>query len=111
MLYAQICFRAFRRHAYPVPKPLQHDYADLYDLMAFFAGKPDDVLGTPEHDAMAEAIASHSAEYVEKHWRWEDLQVYVSVVLLNVYRTLTNCFRCSDCYWNMPGPLARIAKR
>ncbi|KAG8887473.1 F-actin-capping protein subunit alpha [Tulasnella sp. 332] len=59
-------------------QPIQHDFSDLYSSIAFFTGTPD---GQGEHDEVARRIAEHSVDYVLKHWRWEDMQVYVSYVL------------------------------
>jgi hypothetical protein len=57
--------------------PIQTDYSDLYDTFAFFMGVPG-VNGTTGHDEMAEKIAAQAREFSARHWRWEDMQVYVS---------------------------------
>lgn len=44
--------------------------------MAFFAGWPD---GTPGHDELAEKIGMNAMKFVKDHWRWEDMQAYVSI--------------------------------
>ncbi|KAG8879680.1 F-actin-capping protein subunit alpha [Tulasnella sp. 331] len=53
--------------------PIQHDFSDLYNNIAFFTGTPH---GRGAHDAMAERIAANAAEYVRKHWRIADMEVY-----------------------------------
>ncbi|KAG8986612.1 F-actin-capping protein subunit alpha, partial [Tulasnella sp. 427] len=63
--------------------PLQHDYSDLYDTMAFFAGTPD---GQGAHDAMAEQVSNHAVEFARKNWRWEDMQAYMFRLLLEYAR-------------------------
>lgn len=71
--------------AYPLigSQPIQHDYTDVYDAVAFFAGTPD---GKGAHDAMAEKISNHSVEFAQKNWRWEDMQAYMFRLLLEYAR-------------------------
>ncbi|KAG8902063.1 F-actin-capping protein subunit alpha [Tulasnella sp. 403] len=54
--------------------PVQHDYSDLYNVMAFFIGSPE---GHGGHEDLAEKIGMRAAEFVRHHWRWEDMQIYV----------------------------------
>jgi hypothetical protein len=61
--------------------PIQIDYSDLYDTLAFFSGTPD---GIPGHDKLAEKIGSHGHEFTANHWRVEDMQVYVSTRALRL---------------------------
>lgn len=56
--------------------PIQTDYSDLHDSLAFFMGAPD---GPAGHDELAEKIGMHSHEFAAQHWRREDMQVYVGV--------------------------------
>lgn len=72
-------------------QPIQHDYSDLYNTVAFFAGSPD---GTGGHDDLAEKIANRGVEFAAKHWRWEDMQAYVGLRFLpvsNVLHTKNGC--------------------
>ena len=50
--------------------------------MAFFAGSPERGLGA--HDDLAARIGNNAANFVEYHWRWEDMQGYVSMLPLRV---------------------------
>ena len=54
--------------------------------MAFFAGSPERGLGA--HDDLAARIGNHSTAFVEHYWRWEDMQAYVSILLLCVMRLM-----------------------
>ncbi|KAG8779306.1 F-actin-capping protein subunit beta [Ceratobasidium sp. 428] len=67
--------------------PIQTDYSDLYDTLAFFMGAPGPDQ-TPAHDDMAENIAAHAREFSVKYWRPEDMQVYVFRLLLEYARLL-----------------------
>lgn len=44
--------------------------------MAFFVGSPDGRSGG--HDHLAQQIAEQGKKFGEEHWRWEDMQAYVS---------------------------------
>lgn len=62
-----------------VLQPVQHDYSDLYNTMAFFVGTPD---GTVKgQDEIAARISRNAVDFVAKHWRFEDMEAYVSVTL------------------------------
>jgi hypothetical protein len=54
---------------------MQLDYSDLYNIMSFFVGSPD---GRPGRDDLAQQIAEQGKQFAEDHWRWEDMQAYVS---------------------------------
>jgi hypothetical protein len=57
-------------------QPLQIDYSDLYDIAAFFIGSPEGrVKG---RDDLAQQIAEQGRKFAMEHWRWEDMQAYVS---------------------------------
>jgi hypothetical protein len=60
--------------------PIQVDYSDLWDVLAFFRGQPGDGFGA--HDDLAEEIARNGKEWQEKYYRWEDLQSYQFRLLL-----------------------------
>ena len=57
------------------PQPMQLDYSDLYNIMSFFVGSPD---GRPGREDLAQQIAEQGKRFAEEHWRWEDMQAYVS---------------------------------
>ncbi|QRW11843.1 glycosyltransferase family 90 protein [Ceratobasidium sp. AG-Ba] len=59
--------------------PLQTDYSDLYDTLAFFMGAPDSDQTAPAHDDLAQKIAAHAREFSVRYWRWQDMQVYASI--------------------------------
>lgn len=54
--------------------PIKIDYSDLFDLMSFFTGDLD---GNDGFDHLAELIAGQGKEWVEKHFRFEDVQAYM----------------------------------
>ena len=89
--------------------PIQTDYSDLYDALAFFMGAPNGISG---HDAIAEKIGAQAREFSVRHWRFEDMQVYVSLDL--VYGTYSERFyaiiRCIDFYLNMGEQCLRIER-
>lgn len=58
---------------------MQHDYSDMYNSLMFFIGPPGDP--TRGHDDMARRISERAVDFVDKHWRREDLQAYVSLAL------------------------------
>ncbi|KAG8887721.1 Glycosyltransferase Family 90 domain containing protein [Tulasnella sp. 332] len=66
--------------------PIQHDFSDLYNSVAFFTGTPS---GRGAHDAMAKRIGSNAVEYVRKHWRREDMEAYVYRLLLEYARMMS----------------------
>ncbi|KAG8906215.1 F-actin-capping protein subunit alpha [Tulasnella sp. 403] len=66
--------------------PVQHDYSDLYNVMSFFAGSPE---GHGEHEDLAERIGMQAADFVRRHWRWEDLQAYMYRLLLEYARAIS----------------------
>ncbi|KAF8610284.1 hypothetical protein BDV93DRAFT_550119 [Ceratobasidium sp. AG-I] len=66
--------------------PIQTDYSDLYDSLAFFMGAPG---GPAGHDELAEKIGMHSHEFATQHWRREDMQVYVYRLLLEYARAIS----------------------
>ncbi|QRW27592.1 glycosyltransferase family 90 protein [Rhizoctonia solani] len=59
--------------------PVQTDYSDLYDALAFFIGTPD---GLPGHDDLAEKIGAQAHRFTVEQWRPEDMQVYIYRLLL-----------------------------
>lgn len=60
------------------------DYSDLYSTVLFFAGTPD---GQNAHDDLAQEIARNGRKFAEEHWRWADMESYVSLM----YRVCTLC--------------------
>lgn len=66
--------------------PIRMDYSDVYDIMAFFVGAPD---GSAEgHDDLAKEIAQNGMDFVRQHWRQEDMQSFMFLVMLEVSRFL-----------------------
>ncbi|KAG8925428.1 F-actin-capping protein subunit alpha [Tulasnella sp. 408] len=65
-------------------QPIQMDYSDVYNTMAFFAGSPDG--SSPGHDKLAEKISQNSVRFVQENWRWEDMQAYMFRLLLEYAR-------------------------
>jgi hypothetical protein len=55
---------------------MQLDYSDLYNIMAFFVGTPDGRF--KGRDDLAQQIAEQGRKFRLEHWRWEDMQAYVS---------------------------------
>ncbi|KAK9897476.1 glycosyltransferase family 90 protein [Cystobasidium minutum MCA 4210] len=53
--------------------PLQVDYSDIYDVMAFFRGGPN---GENGHDHLAREIAMAGKAWAKEHMRWEDIEAY-----------------------------------
>ncbi|WWC98816.1 hypothetical protein V866_005709 [Kwoniella sp. B9012] len=53
--------------------PIQTDYSDLYDVMAFFQGLPS----TPGEQALARDIANAGKLWSATHWRKEDMVAYM----------------------------------
>ena len=53
--------------------PVQIDYSDLWDILAFFRGGPD---GEGGHDALAREIGQAGKEWAKLHMRWEDIEAY-----------------------------------
>lgn len=59
---------------------MQLDYSDIYDIAAFFIGSPEGRV--PGRDDLAKQIAEQGRAFAMDHWRWEDMQAYVSVYLI-----------------------------
>nr|XP_018260022.1 uncharacterized protein I303_08094 [Kwoniella dejecticola CBS 10117]OBR82180.1 hypothetical protein I303_08094 [Kwoniella dejecticola CBS 10117] len=53
--------------------PIQIDYSDLYDIMAFFQGLPS----KPGESALARDIANAGKNWSATHWRKEDMIAYM----------------------------------
>jgi hypothetical protein len=54
------------------------------DILTYFEGPPGG--SGPRHDAQAEAIASHGRKFTETRWRWEDMQSFMLLMMLEVSR-------------------------
>jgi hypothetical protein len=52
---------------------LQVDYADMWDIMAFFRGG---INGEGAHDDLGKEIAIAGKEWVRDCYRWADLEAY-----------------------------------
>ncbi|KIJ50889.1 glycosyltransferase family 90 protein [Sphaerobolus stellatus SS14] len=76
--------------------PIQQDYSDVYDIMAFFAGPPVEVDGkltvdtSRGHDAIAQKIGKNARRFIDQTWRWEDMQIYVYRLLLEYSRAISD---------------------
>ncbi|KAG9016692.1 F-actin-capping protein subunit alpha [Tulasnella sp. 427] len=68
--------------------PIQMDYSDLYNTMAFFAGPPDG--SSPGHDKLGEQISQNGLRFVKENWRWEDIQAYMFRLLLEYARLVAD---------------------
>lgn len=66
--------------------PIQLDYSELYDVLAFFRG---DLNGDNAHDDMAEKIASAGREWAKTYWRREDLTAYMFRLMLEYARLMS----------------------
>lgn len=53
--------------------PVRVDYADLYDVLAFFDGGVD-AARTGNHDDLAEEIAMAGADWAKGFWRLDDMR-------------------------------------
>ncbi|GAA5983389.1 hypothetical protein JCM10908_000268 [Rhodotorula pacifica] len=67
--------------------PMQVDYADMWDIMAFFRGGLD---GERAHDALGKEIAMAGKEWVKQCYRWADLEAYQFRLLLEYGRLYTD---------------------
>ncbi|GAA5996632.1 uncharacterized protein JCM10292_003101 [Rhodotorula paludigena] len=63
--------------------PMQVDYADMWDIMAFFRGG---INGEGAHDDLGKEIAQAGKEWVKKCYRWADLEAYQFRLLLEYGR-------------------------
>ncbi|KAL1682640.1 glycosyltransferase family 90 protein [Schizophyllum commune] len=66
--------------------PVQLDFTDLYDALAFFRG---DENGEGGHDDLARKIAVEGRKWSKKYWRREDLQAYFIRSLLEYNRLMS----------------------
>ncbi|KAF8495321.1 hypothetical protein JB92DRAFT_3146989 [Gautieria morchelliformis] len=79
--------------------PVQQDYSDVYNVMAFFAGPPASgavadhqglrIDASRGHDDLAQKIGENAERFARTQWRWEDMQVYTYRLLLE-YARLVN---------------------
>lgn len=60
--------------------PVRLDYADLYNILAFFDGGID-AARTGNHDDLAEEIANAGADWARHFWRDIDMQACQSLLL------------------------------
>ncbi|GAA5999999.1 hypothetical protein JCM10207_006007 [Rhodosporidiobolus poonsookiae] len=65
--------------------PIQTDLSDLWTTMAFFMGDEE---GKGAHDEIARELAQAGKEWTEKHWRWEDMEIYMWRLLLEYSRII-----------------------
>ncbi|GAA5873975.1 hypothetical protein JCM8547_001592 [Rhodosporidiobolus lusitaniae] len=67
--------------------PMQVDYADMWDIMAFFRGG---INGEGAHDDLGKEIAIAGKEWVKDCYRWADLEAYQFRLLLEYARLFTD---------------------
>lgn len=60
--------------------PIKVDYTDLYDVMAFFKGRPGHE-ATEGHEHLAKKIGAAGKDWAENHWRKEDMAAYMCRLL------------------------------
>lgn len=60
---------------------MQADYSDMYDILSFFIGplrEDGSVDHSKGHDYLGHKIGHAGQEFALDHWRWVDMQAYVS---------------------------------
>ncbi|GAA94535.1 glycosyltransferase family 90 protein [Mixia osmundae IAM 14324] len=62
--------------------PVNPDYSDVYDIMAFFEG----IKGGTRNEDLAEEMAKAGQEWARLHWRREDMIAFMWRMLLEVNR-------------------------
>ncbi|KAH8084097.1 hypothetical protein HD553DRAFT_342487 [Filobasidium floriforme] len=82
--------------------PVQVDYSDIYDIMAYFTGPPDG--SGVAHDNEAKNIAQHAYDFTQKRMRWVDMQSYTLLLALEWNRMLSDD-REAATYVKAEGPL------
>ncbi|GAA6060113.1 hypothetical protein JCM10212_003521 [Sporobolomyces blumeae] len=63
--------------------PMQVDYSDMWDIMAFFRGG---INGEGAHDDLGKEIATAGKEWVKECYRWADLEAYQFRLMLEYGR-------------------------
>ncbi|KAI5480765.1 capsular associated protein, glycosyltransferase family 90 protein [Pseudohyphozyma bogoriensis] len=63
--------------------PMQVDYSDMWDIMAFFRGGLN---GEGAHDELGKQIADAGKEWVAQCYRWPDLEAYQFRLMLEYAR-------------------------
>ncbi|KAH7098348.1 hypothetical protein BKA62DRAFT_372460 [Auriculariales sp. MPI-PUGE-AT-0066] len=66
--------------------PVNPDYGDIYDVMAFFRGLPN---GTRGHDDLAKKIATAGRKWVDQFWREKDMTAYTWRLYLEYARVMS----------------------
>ncbi|GAA5858199.1 hypothetical protein JCM1840_001083 [Sporobolomyces johnsonii] len=67
--------------------PMQVDYSDMWDIMAFFRGG---INGEGAHDELGKIIALEGKEWVRQCYRWADLEAYQFRLMLEYGRLYTD---------------------
>lgn len=62
--------------------PLSYTYTDIFDILFYLDGSPDG--STPGREDVAERIAKQGGELLRENLRWEDMQSYMLLLLLEV---------------------------
>ncbi|KLT44771.1 hypothetical protein CC85DRAFT_295510 [Cutaneotrichosporon oleaginosum] len=64
--------------------PIRADYADIYDIMAFFEGAPDG--SSKGRDDLAQDIAAQALHLTKTRWRDEDMASFMLLMMLEYWR-------------------------
>ncbi|WVQ70107.1 uncharacterized protein L199_008332 [Kwoniella botswanensis] len=67
--------------------PVKLDYTDIHDIMAFFNGSPDGKV--KGHDSLAKEIAKNGYDFVNDHWRLQDMQSFMFLLILEHWRLMS----------------------
>nr|XP_019042714.1 hypothetical protein I302_08420 [Kwoniella bestiolae CBS 10118]OCF21644.1 hypothetical protein I302_08420 [Kwoniella bestiolae CBS 10118] len=68
--------------------PVKLDYSDIHDIMAFFNGSPDGKVRG--HDGLAKEIAKNGYDFVNDHWRLQDMQSFMFLLILEHWRLMSD---------------------
>ncbi|KAL7409844.1 hypothetical protein BDY24DRAFT_444581 [Mrakia frigida] len=67
--------------------PVGLDLSDLYHTSTFFIGAPGVSEGNPD---LGKVISEAGLDFVEKHWRWQDMQAYMFRLILEYRRAMAH---------------------
>ncbi|KAL7416434.1 hypothetical protein BDY24DRAFT_234134 [Mrakia frigida] len=67
--------------------PVGVDMSDLYHSSAFFIGAPGVSEGNPD---LGKVISHAAIDFVDKHWRWVDMQAYMFRLILEYRRAMAH---------------------
>lgn len=75
--------------------PVRVDYADLYDVLAFFDGGFD-AARTGNHDDLAEAIAMAGSDWAHGFWRLDDMRACTRLCSISLGTYDADGMFCTD---------------